>query len=78
MSKLFIVKQIKFCTQEVVNNFLITFCVFNKKKCCMSKMHGNGVGSGLARTMSYRRGYARHKFLITAVVCKAEGAAHIY
>ena len=67
MCNLFIVKQIMFCTQGVVNNFLITFDVFNKKKCDMSKLHGKGVW-GMPDT----------SFLITAIACKAEGAAHIY
>ena len=75
---MFIVKQMKFFAQGVVNNFLITFDVFNKKKCGMSKMHGNGVWSGLAQAMRYTAGVCLTQVLITAIACKAEGAAHIY
>ena len=67
MCKLFIVKQMKFFAQGVVNNFLITFDVFNKKKCDISKLHGKGVWS-----------IPDTSFLITAIACNPVGAAHIY
>ena len=44
----------------------------------MSKMHGNGVWSGLAQAMRYTAGVCLTQVLITAIACKAEGAAHIY